>query len=320
MARSTLKKARLLAGMTQIQIAEAVGVSQPTYQRWETGTAKPPVNKLAKLAKILKVTADHLLGKPEPFDLLGIDRTIDDSRRYFGEVAIHFVSGSDPLLLPLSEEARSELYQDLATEKGFVRIRTLDNRMVFFRRNAVADLYLSSEAYDDYGPGSYEHHLGVYPDDNFWKIVEHFECLELLEDEFDQGSIDDAVSKFSMSDEDLDGLVADGHVELHEREKVRKEADETTERFLDRARSVTWQLPSNIRRCEHIDDSKYLYEIFNQYFFDGEDEHEFLYLAPEGYHRSIFLNLTALDYISIPAHKYQEGQIESAEEEMGETE
>ncbi len=45
---------------------------------------------------------------------------------------------------------------------------------------------------------------------------------------------------------------------------------------------------------------------------------DFLYLSPEGYHRSIALRLSAIDYISVPAHKFNEGQIDSAEEELDE--
>lgn len=320
MPRSPLKSARLLAGMTQVQIAKAAGVSQPTYQRWEAGAAEIPAGKLAKLAKTLKVTADHLLGKPQPFDLLGIDRTINGSRRYFGEVAIHFASGSDPLLLPLSEEARSQLYRDLAAEEEFIIINSLDNRLVFLRRSALADVYLSSDAYDDYGPGLYQHHLGIYPDDSFWKIAEYAESPELLEDEFTQERVDDVLSKIMLSDDDLDELVTSGQVEPDEREQVRQEANETTEKFITQATSLVWQVPANALRCEHAGDSKDLYETFRSFPLEDTKENAFLYLAPEGYHRSIFLNLAVTEYISIPAHKYREGEIESAEEEVDEAE
>jgi hypothetical protein len=50
------------------------------------------------------------------------------------------------------------------------------------------------------------------------------------------------------------------------------------------------------------------------------DEQELLYLFPEGYHRSIFLCLSAVDFIAVPAHKFREGELESAAEEVGDTE
>ena len=43
--KSKLKKYRLLARLTQTEVAEAVGVSQPTYQRWESGANSVPKAK-----------------------------------------------------------------------------------------------------------------------------------------------------------------------------------------------------------------------------------------------------------------------------------
>ena len=54
-------------------------------------------------------------------------------------------------------------------------IESLDNRTAFIPRRSIADVCLSSEAFDDYGPegDSYYGYLGVYPDDGFWRIVEY---------------------------------------------------------------------------------------------------------------------------------------------------
>jgi transcriptional regulator with XRE-family HTH domain len=41
-------------------------VSQPNYQRWETGTASIPEDKLEKLAEALQVGADALVGRHPP--------------------------------------------------------------------------------------------------------------------------------------------------------------------------------------------------------------------------------------------------------------
>ena len=49
-----LKHFRVAAAMTQTAIAEAVGVTQPTYQRWEAGSVDIPDAKLAKLANVLQ--------------------------------------------------------------------------------------------------------------------------------------------------------------------------------------------------------------------------------------------------------------------------
>src|SRR4051794_25667943 len=100
---SRLKKIRLSHFLTQKEVAEKLGMSQPNYQRWESGAAPVPKRQLKRLARVLRTTADELLGKARPFDFFGIEPGADPERQYFGEVAIHFNSAKHPLLLPISE-------------------------------------------------------------------------------------------------------------------------------------------------------------------------------------------------------------------------
>ena len=58
--------------MTQSEVASAMGVSQPNYQRWESGAALIPKLKQKKLAKILKISVEELIGEAKPFDYLGL--------------------------------------------------------------------------------------------------------------------------------------------------------------------------------------------------------------------------------------------------------
>lgn len=317
--RTIIRKARLQARMTQVQVAEAVGVSQPTYQRWESGTIGVSKSKAVKLAEVLGITLQQVEGRSEPFDLFGIKKGISDERQYFGEIAIHFGSGSSPLLLPVSEAERTRFCSAIQGDDAFVQVVSLDNRMVFVRRKAIADVYFSSEAYDDYGPEGYgAQHLDVHPDDVFWKIVEYLDCTECLDGEFSEQEINDVVKKVSLDDSDLDELIANGSIKPEERDKVRQEVCETTELYVSRARDITWQLPSNRNRYVSLSESKALYETFCTLTMG--DEQELLYLAPEGYHRSIFLSLSAVDFISVPAHKFREGELENVAEEVSDTE
>lgn len=66
-----------------------------------------------------------------------------------------------------------------------------------------------------------------------------------------------------------------------------------------------------------LEDRK-LYETFSCLGIDPEDADEIIYLPTEGYHRSIFINTSELDYIFIPAHKFNYGRLESLEEELDE--
>lgn len=50
-----LKDQRKRRGLTQSQFAEAMGVEQPTVQRWESGSRNPDVSQLLKMAEVLGV-------------------------------------------------------------------------------------------------------------------------------------------------------------------------------------------------------------------------------------------------------------------------
>ena len=60
-----LKKLRKDAGLTQVDVAEKLGISQPAYASWERGIKKPTQGNLVKLSKILYVSVDYLLGNTE---------------------------------------------------------------------------------------------------------------------------------------------------------------------------------------------------------------------------------------------------------------
>ena len=58
-----LRKAR---DITQVQLAEHLGVSQQTVNAYETGYRRLPVSALPPLAKFLGVSLDELVGMPTP--------------------------------------------------------------------------------------------------------------------------------------------------------------------------------------------------------------------------------------------------------------
>lgn len=57
-----LKESRKQARLTQVEIAEKLGISQPAYASWERGTKKPTQENLVKIAQILNVKTDYLVG------------------------------------------------------------------------------------------------------------------------------------------------------------------------------------------------------------------------------------------------------------------
>jgi transcriptional regulator with XRE-family HTH domain len=57
-----IKELRLLKEKTQAQIANALGIAQQTYARYELDGIMPPVEMLKKIADYFNVSIDYILG------------------------------------------------------------------------------------------------------------------------------------------------------------------------------------------------------------------------------------------------------------------
>lgn len=60
-----LKKLRKQVQLTQVEVAEKLGISQPAYASWERGVKKPTQENLVKIAQVLNVSVDYLVGNSE---------------------------------------------------------------------------------------------------------------------------------------------------------------------------------------------------------------------------------------------------------------
>ncbi len=60
-----IKDIRLRKGLTQSDVAAALGVSSVVYSRYETGKRQPSIDMLIQMADIFGVTVDFLLGRQE---------------------------------------------------------------------------------------------------------------------------------------------------------------------------------------------------------------------------------------------------------------
>lgn len=56
-----MKEIRNETGLTLLEIAQELNVSETTVSRWENAKAEPNIDKLKKLARILEVTVDELV-------------------------------------------------------------------------------------------------------------------------------------------------------------------------------------------------------------------------------------------------------------------
>jgi transcriptional regulator with XRE-family HTH domain len=314
--KTKLKQFRVRAGITQAKLAKKVGVTQPNYYRWESGSAQIPEEKLKKLAKVLDTSPEALLGRHPPIEARFYDDSAGDHLNYYGEVAVHFCGGGKPLLLSISEAAFSRLRRDLQLNAEFVTVKSLANQTVSIRTKAIADLYFSSEAYDDFGPehDTYADQASLQmPDSRDWEIVEALRHRIGLE-EFDPADVQRVRQMIMITDEQYAQLVADNYIKPEDLEKEKRKNKEKTDKIFKLASTTTYQLSTGQRRDVYVDNHEDLYKAFWELveLDEGEIAVNMILLRAERADRIIFINKGALDYVCIPTHQYEVGSVEAA--------
>lgn len=110
-----LKTARKTAGLTQNQIAEAVGISQPTYQALESGKVKK-TSYMIEIAKVLRVNSNWLAtGQGE----MTARPTIDELRQKMDEIQgrTDGVERANPVkMLPVINEVQAGYFTDIGDD------------------------------------------------------------------------------------------------------------------------------------------------------------------------------------------------------------
>jgi DNA-binding XRE family transcriptional regulator len=59
-----VKEQRKKIGLTQVQMAERLGVTQPSYAAIEAGKCEPGLNQILRLAQALNISAQELIPVP----------------------------------------------------------------------------------------------------------------------------------------------------------------------------------------------------------------------------------------------------------------
>lgn len=72
MFRDRLRSARIFRGHTLQETADELDIPLRTYQNYEAGDREPPLDLLVKMADILDVPTDFLLGRDNYLKSLGV--------------------------------------------------------------------------------------------------------------------------------------------------------------------------------------------------------------------------------------------------------
>jgi len=156
------------------------------------------------------------------------------------------------------------------------------------------------------------------PDNRDWEIVE---CLFSDDgyDEFDEADVRRVQSRIMITEDQYKELLADGRIKAENLEEERKKNSIETDRIFELANHVVYQLSTGERRSVFVEGrDEDLYAAFYPLveFGDMHEDDEMILFNNEGYHRAIFINPLALDYVSVPTHKFEAGSLEMAAETL----
>lgn len=193
-------------------------------------------------------------------------------------------------------------------------VESLANQTVIIRTQAIADLYFSSDAYDDYGPehDDYEDHVELQmPDARDWEIVEALSYDGLGLEDFALEDVTRVSEWIMITDAQYEKLVADGRIKPEDLEGEKKKNQEETDRIFDLATQTKYQLSNGLRRTVGLVDAEDLFEAFYPFVdYDGGMSGDTVLLSIEGRHRIAFINTDALDYVMLPTHRFNQGRVE----------
>lgn len=63
LVRERLRELRKEHSETQVQVANAIGIAESHYQKYERGASLPNIENIWKLADHFEVTVDYLIGR-----------------------------------------------------------------------------------------------------------------------------------------------------------------------------------------------------------------------------------------------------------------
>ncbi|MBD5474343.1 MAG: helix-turn-helix domain-containing protein [Lachnospiraceae bacterium] len=133
-----ISELRKKQNMTQMELADKLGISFQAVSNWERGNTMPDISKLPELAQIFNVTTDDLLG-----DASGLLRSAakGDLEQYMetNPVTMEELTNVAPLLLP---DQMDEGFAKLTQDKPLPSLDDIEDILPFIGKDLVNELAL----------------------------------------------------------------------------------------------------------------------------------------------------------------------------------
>ncbi len=127
----TIKEKRISKNMTQVALADLMGVSYQAVSNWERGNSMPDILKLEDLCSVLEISVEELLGIGN-IETKTVEKIIENSE----EVSIEEIAEVAPILPPETIKARTE--KENSERK--INFRSLSELMEFLDEEYIAGL------------------------------------------------------------------------------------------------------------------------------------------------------------------------------------
>lgn len=106
-----LRDLRLKKQLTQAETAEKFGISQQTYQKYESGKVEPSYDLLCEFAIFFGVSTDYLLGreeKPDPIEQLATLSSMEVTEQVLLEKYLELPKASREIVINFMKSAIKE--------------------------------------------------------------------------------------------------------------------------------------------------------------------------------------------------------------------
>ncbi len=131
---SELRKAR---NMTQLQLADEIGVSFQAVSNWERGNSMPDIAKLPELAELFGVTIDALLGESSPLLESAADNTLEEFLSE-NEVTVAQLKDAAAVLKP------DQLASVMEVMQNALKLKDLAQLLPLLDNNSIQELSLKA--------------------------------------------------------------------------------------------------------------------------------------------------------------------------------
>ena len=308
-----LERARIRAMFTQAAVARKIGVELDVYKKYENRKLEVPVDRSKEIADLLKCTPFEAqcrtplrsAGRCEP----------DDKHYYFGECVVRMASCPRTFVLPISELQSNDRHWLQKSSSPYLIVPALDNRLFIAGKRFVSDVFISSEAADEYAPVSISDHTQcdlTYSDTEFWdyvSLVDDFVNYDRELDLFDLDMFVMTAFDVGLDLRDFSHLIElPENIDLLYRDGVKKTGWKP-EHYFDTAKKVRYKVRNHEEVAVEVQEQDLL--VLKEHFIDDDMSSEWVSFECLNQPMSCTINPDQLEYLILPLNKvgYAEDQV-----------